>query len=90
MVQDVAETALFYQDVPGFTFMVGVADFEAGMSDGNIVVTLSEGLSLDWAKFFVLHRSFSATDRPALSSAVMSFLPSRPGRGACAMIAEPP
>lgn len=49
MVQDVAGTALFYQDVLGFTFMVGVADFEAGMAEGNIITELSEGACLDWA-----------------------------------------
>ncbi len=49
MVEDVCETALFYQDVLGFKFMVGVADFEKEMQDGNIIVELKKGLKLDWA-----------------------------------------
>ena len=49
MVNDVCETALFYQDVLGFKFMVAVADFEAEMVDSNIVPELKPGLSLDWA-----------------------------------------
>ena len=49
MVDDVCESALFYQNVLGFKFMVAVADFEAGMEEGNIITALGQGQNLDWA-----------------------------------------
>ena len=49
MVADVTESALFYQDVLGFKLIVAVADFKAEMADGNIVMALKKGDSLDWA-----------------------------------------
>ncbi len=49
MVNDVCESALFYQDVLGFTFMIAVADFKAEMEGDNIVMALTKGQSLDWA-----------------------------------------
>ena len=48
MVDDVNETALFYQNVLGFSLIVGVADFEKEMEDGNIVIELKEGQNIDW------------------------------------------
>ena len=48
MANDVNETALFYQNVLGFSLIVGVADFEKEMEDGNIVMELKEGQKIDW------------------------------------------
>jgi len=49
MVNDVNETAIFYQNVLGFKLVVAVADFKAEMQEGNIVMQLSAGQNLDWA-----------------------------------------
>lgn len=48
MADDVNETALFYQNILGFSLIVGVADFEKEMEDGNIVMELKKGQKLDW------------------------------------------
>jgi len=48
MVDDVNETALFYQNILGFSLIVGVADFEKEMEDGNIILELKEGQNIDW------------------------------------------
>ena len=48
MADDVNETALFYQNILGFSLIVGVADFEKEMEDGNIVMELKEGQKIDW------------------------------------------
>ena len=48
MVNDVCETALFYQDVLGFKLVVAVADYKAEMADDNIVMELKQGEKLDW------------------------------------------
>lgn len=48
MADDVNETALFYQNILGFSLLVGVADFEKEMDDGNIVMELKEGQKIDW------------------------------------------
>ena len=48
MANDVNATALFYQNVLGFSFIVGVADFEKEMAEGNIVTELKEGQKIDW------------------------------------------
>ncbi len=49
MVDDVCETALFYQNVLGFKLVVAVADFKKEMEESNIVMELKEGDNLDWA-----------------------------------------
>jgi len=49
MVNDVCDTALFYQNVLGFKFVVAVADFEAEMDESNIITALGQGKILDWA-----------------------------------------
>jgi len=49
MVHDVCDTALFYQNVLGFKLIVAVADFEAEMEEGNIIMSLGQGQKLDWA-----------------------------------------
>jgi len=49
MVDDVYKTTRFYQNILGFKFVVGIADAEAGMKEGNIVMELNEGVKLDWA-----------------------------------------
>jgi len=49
MVDDVNKTALFYQNILGFKFVVGIADAEAEMQEGNIVMEFKEGEKLDWA-----------------------------------------
>ena len=49
MVNNVCDTALFYQNVLGFKLIVAVADFEAGMEEGNIITSLGQGQNLDWA-----------------------------------------
>lgn len=48
MVNDVNETALFYQNVLGFKLIVAVANFEKEMEEGNIVMELKQGQKLDW------------------------------------------
>ena len=53
MVNDVCDSALFYQNVLGFKFMVAVADFEAEMAEGNVVTSLGQGQNLDWANLKV-------------------------------------
>ena len=49
MVNNVCDTALFYQNILGFKLVVAVADFEAGMEEGNIIMSLGQGQNLDWA-----------------------------------------
>jgi len=49
MVNDVNETALFYQNILGFKLVVAVADFKKEMEESNIVMELKEGDNLDWA-----------------------------------------
>ena len=49
MVDDVCDTALFYQNVLGFKLVVAVADFKKEMEESNIVMELKEGDNLDWA-----------------------------------------
>lgn len=49
MVDNVCDTSLFYQNILGFKFIVAVADFEAGMAEGNIITSLGQGQNLDWA-----------------------------------------
>ncbi len=83
MVNDVCETALFYQNVLGFTFMVAVADFEAEMAESNIVTELKPGLKLDWAnikkdpenpasaEFMFQSRRSLEVDVPALKGAAI-------------------
>jgi len=48
MVNDVNETALFYQNILGFKLVVAVADFKKEMEESNIVMELKEGENLDW------------------------------------------
>ncbi len=83
MVHDVNETALFYQDILGFKLVVGVADFEAEMQDGNIVMELKKGEKLDWAnlkldpedsasaEFMLQSRRSLEVDVPALKDVVI-------------------
>lgn len=49
MVNDVCDTALFYQNILGFKLVVAVVNFKAEMEDGNIVMALKKGQKLDWA-----------------------------------------
>jgi uncharacterized glyoxalase superfamily protein PhnB len=49
MVNNVCDTALFYQNILGFKLVVAVADFEAEMEEGNIIMSLGQGQNLDWA-----------------------------------------
>jgi len=49
MVDNVCDTALFYQNILDFKLVIAVADFEAEMSEGNIITSLGQGQSLDWA-----------------------------------------
>ncbi len=49
MVNNVCDIALFYQNILGFKLIVAVADFEAGMEEGNIITSLGQGQNLDWA-----------------------------------------
>ena len=49
MVDNVCDTALFYQNILDFNLIVAVADFEAEMSEGNIIMSLERGQKLDWA-----------------------------------------
>ncbi len=49
MVNDVSETALFYQNLLNFKLIIAVADFKAEMQEGNIVTALIKGKPLDWA-----------------------------------------
>ena len=81
MVNDVNETALFYQDILGFRLIVAVADFKAEMQEGNIVTALAEGLNLDWvnmkmdpedpasAEFMFQSRRSLENDLPTLKGA---------------------
>ena len=81
MANNVNETALFYQDVLGFELIVGVADFEAEMAEGNIVSTLVKGQTMDWvnmkvdprdpssAEFMFQSRRSLEADVPALKGA---------------------
>lgn len=83
MVNDVTETALFYQDVLGFKLVVGVADFKAEMGGDNLVFELGEGARLDWAnlkfnledknsaEFMFQSRSSLEADIPALKGLVI-------------------
>ena len=49
MVNNVCDTALFYQNILGFKLIVAVADFEAEAEEGNIIMSLGQGQNLDWA-----------------------------------------
>lgn len=49
MVEDVSRTVRFYQDVLGFTFIVGIENMKNGMAENNVVQELKEGQFLDWA-----------------------------------------
>ena len=49
MVNNVCDTALFYQNILGFKLIVAVADLEAEISEGNIISSLGQGQNLDWA-----------------------------------------
>ena len=49
MVNNVCDTALFYQNILGFKLIVAVADFEAEMEEDNIIMSLGQGQNLDWA-----------------------------------------
>ena len=49
MVKNVCDTALSYQNILGFKLVVAVADFEAEMEEGNIIMSLGQGQNLDWA-----------------------------------------
>ena len=49
MVNNVCDTALFYQNILGYKLIVAVANFEAGMEEGNIITSLGQGQNLDWA-----------------------------------------
>jgi len=78
MVADVNESALFYQDILGFELIVGVADFEAEMAEGNIISKLEKGQTMDWvnlkvdpsdpcsAEFMFQSRRSLEADMPAL------------------------
>jgi uncharacterized glyoxalase superfamily protein PhnB len=84
MVNNVCDTALFYQNILGFKLVVAVADFEAEMEEGNIIMSLGQGQNLDWANLkldledpasaefmFQSRRSLEA-DVPALKDASIS------------------
>ena len=83
MVADVNESALFYQDILGFKLIVAVADFKAEMADGNIIMALKKGDSLDWAnlkldpedpasaEFMFQSRVSLEADLPALKGAAI-------------------
>ena len=84
MVDNVCDTALFYQNILGFKLVVAVADFEAGMEEGNIIMSLGQGQNLDWANLkldpedpasaefmFQSRRSLEA-DVPALKDVAIS------------------
>lgn len=49
MVNDVNETAIYYQSVLSFKLVVAVVDYEREMQEGNIITELSPGKKLDWA-----------------------------------------
>jgi uncharacterized glyoxalase superfamily protein PhnB len=84
MVTDVNKSALFYQNILGFKLIVGVADFEAEMQEGNIVMELKEGDTLDWAnlkldpkdpasaEFMFQSRKSLEADLPALKGVAIS------------------
>ncbi len=84
MVDNVCDTALFYQNILGFQLVVAVADFESEMSEGNIIASLGQGQNLDWANLkldpedpasaefmFQSRRSLEA-DVPALKGVAIS------------------
>ncbi|MEE9309549.1 MAG: VOC family protein [Cocleimonas sp.] len=84
MVDNVCDTALFYQNILGFKLVVAVADFEAEMEEGNIITSLGQGQNLDWANLkldpedcasaefmFQSRRSLEA-DVPALKDVAIS------------------
>jgi len=84
MVNNVCDTALFYQNTLGFKLIVAVADFEAEMEEGNIIMSLGQGQNLDWANLkldpedvssaefmFQSRKSFEA-DLPALKGVAIS------------------
>lgn len=78
MVNDVVETAFFYQDILGFQLVVGVADFEKEMGGENLVFELTKGSKIDWvnlkldpkdknsAEFMFQSRKSLEADIPAL------------------------
>ena len=49
MVEDVVKTARFYQEVLGFTFIIGIKNMEGGMSEDNFITELNDIEFLDWA-----------------------------------------
>ncbi len=84
MVNNVCDTALFYQNILGFKLVVAVADFEAEMEEGNIIMSLGQGQNLDWAnlkldpedpasaEFMFQSRKSLEADVPALKDASIS------------------
>ena len=49
MVEDVAATVRFYQEVLGYELVVGVVTMAKGEEEHNFVMELSDEISLDWA-----------------------------------------
>jgi uncharacterized glyoxalase superfamily protein PhnB len=84
MVNNVCDTALFYQNILGFKLLVAVADFKAETADGNIVMELKKGATLDWAnlkldpedaasaEFMFQSRVSLEADLPALKDVAIS------------------
>ena len=73
MVEDVAATARFYIDILGFDLVVAIADMHKGMAEGNVIMQLSDGLTLDWANvkgegaaFMFQSRSSLETELPVM------------------------
>jgi len=84
MVENVCDTALFYQNILDFKLVIAVADFEAEMSEGNIIMSLGQRQNLDWAnlkldpenpasaEFMFQSRRSLEIDVPALKGVIIS------------------
>ena len=84
MVENVCDTALFYQNILDFKLVIAVADFEAEMLEGNIIMSLGQRQNLDWAnlkldpenpasaEFMFQSRRSLELDVPALKGMIIS------------------
>lgn len=78
MVEDVKKTVRFYHDVLDFELMAAVIDMQAGMTESNMVLDITDDKSLDWAnvkrgevELMFQSRASLSSEIPELSEAVI-------------------
>lgn len=72
MVEDVAATVRFYQDVLSYQLVVGVVTMVKGESEHNFVTELTDEVMLDWANIKDDETEFMFQSRESLGGEILA------------------